>query len=29
MDPNEIDGISVLKDAASTAVYGVRVPMEL
>ena len=24
MDPNEIQGISVLKDAASTAVYGVR-----
>lgn len=24
MDPNEIQGISILKDAASTAVYGVR-----
>ena len=24
MDPNEIQGVSVLKDAASTAVYGVR-----
>jgi TonB-linked SusC/RagA family outer membrane protein len=24
MDPNEIAGISVLKDAASTAVYGIR-----
>jgi len=24
MDPNEIQGISVLKDASSTAVYGVR-----
>lgn len=24
MDANEIQGISILKDAASTAVYGVR-----